>query len=278
MPQQRTLLHAAPAWKIERVLKHASPVQWSPPYAAASGRWVLPLNGVSEFQMAGQVVLLDGLTALGLPQGLAYRMKPLQPTEQSSIVVSEQEGRPVPLACQNPSLQVRTFTPRALWRLRMHWRALADGRPMPGWRTASDVLQTGLEPGAAAQDCAVIRGASGRALPLLVHARRFMAQRVAAADGEPWSLHDVADAAGCSAFHLAHLFRRHLGLGLHGYRQSLRMAATLQRLDAGESDLAALAHDLGYSSQSHLGSVFRREVGVTLAQARSVLQGHSAGI
>ena len=37
------------------------------------------------------------------------------------------------------------------------------------------------------------------------------------------------------------------------------------------SDLAALAHDLGYCSQSHLGAVFRREVGVTLAQARAAL-------
>lgn len=231
---------------------------------------MLPLDGISECQMAGQVVLLDGLTALSLPQGLPYRMKPLLPAAQSSIVVSEQADRPLPPAHQNPSPQVHTLTPRALWCLRVHWRALAHGRPALGWGAASEMLQTGSRPDAM-QHCA---GAS----LLLVRARCFMMHRVATADGEPWSLQDVAEAAGCSVFHLAHLFRRHWGQGLHGYRQHLRIAGALQRrLEAGESDLAALAHDLGYSSQSHLGSVFRSEVGVTLAQTRSALQGQSAG-
>jgi AraC-like DNA-binding protein len=62
-------------------------------------------------------------------------------------------------------------------------------------------------------------------------------------------------------------------MSLHGYRQRLRLAAALQRLEEGERDLAALAHDLGYSSQSHLGAVFRRELGVTPAQARLELAG-----
>jgi len=260
MPQQRTLLHAGAAWKVERVLKHAAPVRWSATHEAASGRWVLPMDGLSEFQMAGQVVLLDGLTALGLPQGLPYQMRPLQPTQQTSIVVSMQGNGPAgaPGSPNHLSPRVRMLTPRMLWRLRMHWRALADGCPLPAGGAAFDVLQ-GTPPHSAPRTV-------GRA-------RRFMAQRVALADGERWSLQDAADAAGCSAFHLAHLFRRHLGLGLHGYRQRLRMAAALQRLEAGESDLAALAHDLGYCSQSHLGAVFRAEVGVTLAQARSALRG-----
>jgi len=100
-----------------------------------------------------------------------------------------------------------------------------------------------------------------------------MATRTAAADGLRWSLHDVADAACCSYFHLAHLFQAHTGLGLHAYREQLRLAAALQRLDEGEGDLAALAHDLGYSSQSHLGTALRRAVGVTPAQARQALRG-----
>ena len=96
-----------------------------------------------------------------------------------------------------------------------------------------------------------------------------MADRRAA----PWTLRDVADAACCSPFHLARSFRRHTGLSLHGYRQRLRLALALQRLEEGECDLAALAHELGYSSQSHLGSAFLRELGVTPAQARRALAG-----
>ena len=242
MPQQRTLLHTGAEWTVERVRWHAAPVQWSAAYQAASSRWVLPTDGVLEFQLDGQAVLLDGLTALGLPQGLPYQMRPLQPTAQTSVVVS---ARPGTSGLAAP--QVRALSPRALWQLRA-----------PGH--SAQVLQ------------ALAPGVPTLAPAAVVRARRFMALRVGAACGERWSLHDVADAAGCSPFHLAHFFRRHVGQRLHGYRQRLRMAAALQRLEAGEADLAALAHDLGYCSQSHLGAVFRREVGVTLAQARAALR------
>lgn len=100
-----------------------------------------------------------------------------------------------------------------------------------------------------------------------------MAERIADSHAPRWTLHDVADAACCSPFHLARSFRKHTGLSLHGYRQRLRLAAALQRLEEGERELAALAHELGYSSQSHLGSAFVREIGVTPAQARRTLAG-----
>ncbi|MFT4193763.1 helix-turn-helix transcriptional regulator [Ottowia sp.] len=253
MPQRRTLLHTGPAWTVERVLRHAGPVQWSIRYEAVSPRWVLPVEGLAEFQAEAGPVLLDGLTALGLPQGLPYRMRPLVPASQTHIVVSG------PAACTLGTrlAQVRTLTPRMLWELRRQWRLMAQGRSAP-----SPLLPCAWTPALPGPE--VSRP--------VARARLFMAQQVAAADGVRWSLQDAAEAAGCSVFHLAHLFRRQLGLSLHSYRKRLRMAMALQWLDAGERDLAALAHDLGYSSQSHLGAVFRREVGVTLTQARSTLQ------
>ena len=45
------------------------------------------------------------------------------------------------------------------------------------------------------------------------------------------------------------------------------------RLEHGERDLAGLAHDLGFSSQSHFGELFRREIGWTPAAARACLAG-----
>ena len=90
--------------------------------------------------------------------------------------------------------------------------------------------------------------------------------------GEPrWTLHDVADAACCSPFHLARRFRQHTGLSVHAWRQRLRLAAALQRLEEGERSLSALAFALGFSSQSHLGAVFQRELGVTPARAKLML-------
>jgi AraC-like DNA-binding protein len=278
MPQQRTLLHADAVWTIERVRKHAAPVQWSATYEAASGRWVVPTDGLLEFQLAGVVVLLDGLTALGLPQRVPYRMRPLQPTGQTSIVVCAHCGAAQHRTAWLAGLQVRTLSPRDMWQLRAHWRSLGSSRAQHQGKVAAtdgapQTLHAVLGPGAPHTPTASQPAQVPSAPPAVARARRFMAQQVHAASGERWSLGDAADVAGCSIFHLAHLFSRHLGQSLHSYRQRLRMASALQRLEAGEADLAALAHDLGYCSQSHLGAVFRREVGVTLGQARAALKG-----
>lgn len=257
MPQERILYADTAAWRVERVLKPAGVAHHAgnAVYQVATPRWVFPVSGVSEFHMEGRQVLLDGLTVVALPTGLPYRIHEFQAAQRSHMVVSMQPGA---ASAGGPVHALAwTLPPRALWQLRLHWRALAQGRaqatvPVPG--------QEALRDGAMAH-AAVAR------------ARRFMAARTAAADGLGWSLHDVADAACCSYFHLVRLFRAHTGLGLHAYREQLRLAAALQRLDEGEADLAALAHDLGYSSQSHLGSAFRREVGVTPAQARQAFRG-----
>jgi AraC-like DNA-binding protein len=259
MPQDRTLLQQTTTLKVERVLLHAPPAQWSPCYEVASQRLVLPASGATEFRMAGGSVLLDGLTALCVPTGQRYQMKACADAVRASIVVSAQPGQDHAL----PQPEAWVLTPRALWRLRRHWRALVSGcesaEPTPA------LLQSALQLATPA-----MRGA-GRQAAAVQRARHFMVERSAAADAMPWTLHDVADAACCSLFHLARSFRKHTGLSLHGYRQRLRLALALQRLEEGERDMAALAHGLGYCSQSHLGSVFLRELGVTPAQARREL-------
>ncbi|MGV3682742.1 MAG: helix-turn-helix transcriptional regulator [Acidovorax sp.] len=256
MPQERILYADTAAWRVERVLKPAGVLHaGSPVYLVATPRWVFPVSGVSEFRMDGRQVLLDGLTVVALPTGLPYRIHEWQASERSHMVVSMQPGS-APTGAPGHAL-AWSLPPRALWQLRLHWRALAQGRE----QAAGPLLGQGM-----LRDSAMAHAAVARA-------RRFMATRTAAADGMGWSLHDVADAACCSYFHLARLFRTHTGLGLHAYREQLRLAAALQRLDEGEGDLAALAHDLGYSSQSHLGTAFRSAIGVTPAQARQALRG-----
>ncbi len=252
MPQDRTLLQLARGLSVERVVKHAEAVQWGPTYEAPTPRLVLPACGVTEFRMAGQSVLMDGITVLGLPSRLAYQMKPWVAQTRTSIVVSTLQG--VPAWQEQPGAWV--LTPRALWRLRRHWRALErDGEaaePTCTLLQAELRVATPVTPGVGGCSVAVQR------------AQRFMAAQGTAG----WSLHDAADAAGCSLFHLARQFRRYTGLSLHGYRQRLRLAAALQRLEDGERDLAGLAYELGYSSQSHFGDAFHREIGVTPARAR----------
>lgn len=279
MPQDRILYADTAAWRVERVVKHAAPTHSSSPvYQAATPRWVFPVCGVSEFRLQGGCraaadlqpttpradsllglhVLLDGLTVVALPTGRPYQVHEWHAAPRSHMVVSMQAASPVPGA--PGGALAWTLAPRALWELRLHWRALAHGRGQAA--LPERVLASG---GRAIH-------ASGMAHSAVARARRFMATRAAAADGLTWSLHDVADASCCSYFHLARLFRTHTGLSLHAYRERLRLAAALQRLDEGEGDLAALAHDLGYSSQSHFGALFRRGVGVTPAHARQALR------
>lgn len=264
MPQDRILYADTAAWRVERVVKlgGVAPAVSNPVYQVATPRWVFPVCGVSEFHIDDRRVLLDGLTVVALPTGLPYQIHEWQPAARSHMVVSLQPG----CSSVNAPGAADTWTlpPRALWQLRLRWRALARGTtPI----TDMDALLSSH--GVPAPD-------SG-ALPVIpaavARARRFMATRTAAADGLAWSLHDVADAAHCSYFHLARLFRAYTGLRLHAYREQLRLAMALQRLDEGEDDLAALAYDLGYSSQSHLGGQFRRDVGVTPAQARQAFRG-----
>jgi AraC-like DNA-binding protein len=261
MPQDRTLLQQTASLRVERVrLLGASP-EWSDAYRVASPRIVLPCSGNTAFRMAGQDLLLDGLTALSLPTGLPYQMKPLAGMARASIVVSA----PPAAAPTLPAVAAWSLTPRTLWLLRRHWHGLARGDER---LEATQALLRRL-----LQESAPATRGQGRAAGAgaVQRAQHFMAERTADSHAARWTLNDVADAACCSLFHLARSFRKHTGLSLHGYRQRLRLAAALQRLDEGERDLAALAHELGYSSQSHLGSVFAREVGVTPANARSAL-------
>jgi AraC family transcriptional regulator len=82
------------------------------------------------------------------------------------------------------------------------------------------------------------------------------------------SLQDLAQRLYTSAFHLARVFRAETGFSLHGFRQSLRLRAALERLASSAVDLSALALELGFSSHSHFTERFRNEFGVAPSQVR----------
>ena len=276
MPQTRTLLNRTDTLMVERVVLHASRAQWSPDYTVPTPRSVLASSGPAiDFRSLGKTVLLDAVTMLCLPAHLSYQMWPW-PSDSScvssaSIVASRPpEGRlplchaPRPVRVQ-PQAAADSYilSSFALWQLRLHWHGLAVGQDMA--QSSETVLNAALQ---SAHRPGVVGGQSHAAVQ---RAQRFMAQRTAAADACPWTLHDAADAACCSLFYLSRQFRLHMGLSLHGYRQRLRLATALQRLEGGERDLAALAHEVGYCSQSHMGLSFQREIGITPAHARREL-------
>ena len=85
---------------------------------------------------------------------------------------------------------------------------------------------------------------------------------------EHLTLEEVGRAVNVSPFHLARSFRRQTGYTLHEYRTHLRLRAALERLAAGDEDLAVIARAVGFSSHSHLTASFHRAFGVPPSRVR----------
>jgi AraC family transcriptional regulator len=79
---------------------------------------------------------------------------------------------------------------------------------------------------------------------------------------EHLTLEELGREVNVSPFHLARSFRHHTGYTLHEYRVNLRLKAALERLAAGDEDVAVIARAVGFSSHSHLTASFHRAFGV----------------
>jgi transcriptional regulator GlxA family with amidase domain len=62
-------------------------------------------------------------------------------------------------------------------------------------------------------------------------------------------------------FHLCRVFRRHVGMTLHEYRQQLRVRHALETVASGDVDLLQVALELGFSGHSHFTAAFRAAFG-----------------
>ncbi|WP_156374628.1 helix-turn-helix domain-containing protein [Pseudorhodoferax sp. Leaf274] len=80
--------------------------------------------------------------------------------------------------------------------------------------------------------------------------------------GNP-TLAELAGVAGVSRAHLARLFARTLGVSPHQYLLALRLREARRLLLHTALPLAQVALDTGFASQSHFGTLFRRETGLS---------------
>lgn len=79
---------------------------------------------------------------------------------------------------------------------------------------------------------------------------------------EEVALQDLATEANLSPFHLAHVFRQVVGLPPHAYQTQLRLAHARALLMQGY-DAGWVAHETGFSDQSHFTRLFKRYVLMT---------------
>jgi len=79
------------------------------------------------------------------------------------------------------------------------------------------------------------------------------------------SLNELSSLAGFSAYHFLRVFRDTVGLPPHAYQTQLRINLA-KRLLAGGKEIIDVAHDTGFTDQSHFSNKFRRLVGATPRQ------------
>ncbi|MCZ0983048.1 AraC family transcriptional regulator [Streptomyces diastatochromogenes] len=103
--------------------------------------------------------------------------------------------------------------------------------------------------------------------PLVAAARQVIGEAHPASEG----LLPLAELLGVSPYRLSRAFTRELGVSLTRYRNRVRVGRALDRLDAGEESLAALAADLGFSDQAHLTRTMRHYLGHTPTSLRRLL-------
>lgn len=77
------------------------------------------------------------------------------------------------------------------------------------------------------------------------------------------TLSELATIAQISPSYFSALFKQSIGLAPHQFVIQRRIERAKQLLRQGKASIADIAHDLGFTHQSHLSRHFKRLVGVT---------------
>jgi AraC-like DNA-binding protein len=103
----------------------------------------------------------------------------------------------------------------------------------------------------------------GEAQPEGPRAIEGVKEAVALAPDRKWTLGELAKIARMSPYHLAHVFRREVGMPVYAYVLRLRLAQALSAVVDSDADITTIALDAGFASHSHFTLHFRTLFGVT---------------
>ncbi|MBS2964187.1 helix-turn-helix transcriptional regulator [Actinocrinis puniceicyclus] len=248
---------------------------WSPAEPGAGRRIVLVRSGRFRLRTMGREGVVDPTTGyLQLPGAQQRFAHPAGGDVCTSIGVSDRWWR---------SLAGDGGRPSRPWlhvdgRLELAHRRLA--RAIAGGDTGFAVPEQLLD--VLALSAPVFgSGAAQRRAQVPSHAARALADgaREAVAAGHPAAdrLTTLAGLLEVSPYHLSRVFRRETGTSLTRYRNRARVSRALERIEAGERDLAGLAADLGFADQAHFIRTVREHTGHTPGRLRELLAAAIAG-
>jgi AraC family transcriptional regulator len=244
----------------------------SPRSAAGVEEWnqvpqiVFPCRGLFMVHRRGESLLADSTSAVVFGREEGYRVShPLDGGDECVVLEFKTE-----------------IHEEALGRLQGCSGPLSPRTQLGAWVFVGAVRQDDADVFACEEDALLLLEAvandltgASRVEARVSQAQRDRADQVRAllADdlARPWRLDAVARAVNCSPFHLARQFRRATGETMSRYLLRLRLAAALHRIAEGESDLARLAVELGFSHHSHFTARFRSVFGCTPVRTRSAL-------
>ncbi|MCG6205601.1 AraC family transcriptional regulator [Rhodopseudomonas sp. HC1] len=101
------------------------------------------------------------------------------------------------------------------------------------------------------------------------HALRRVCQLIAERIADDLPLEALAREAGLSPRSLSRAFNQRLGMSVHQYVVSRRILKAKDLLASTDLPIVEVALESGFSSQSHLSEVFRKQLGVTPGLFRS---------
>lgn len=87
------------------------------------------------------------------------------------------------------------------------------------------------------------------------------------------SLETLARLSGVQTHKFVRAFKRRVGEPPHQYVLSRRIDAARTLLGTSDNSIAGIAYATGFSSQSHMTTTFKRELGITPANFRSQVEG-----
>jgi AraC family transcriptional regulator len=247
VPYHRDKIFDSATVQWQAVTLDAADNAWSDEYRVESARLLLPLTLGFECKLASVQQFCDPQLALWLHPQQPYRMRrPWAGQRSMMITLGDADMRTgwarVPLA-----LHLRL----SQWQTR--WRA----QQLEALQLEESLILLAHE---------LLPPATAPRTPhrAVTRVREYLATYAQRND----SLAQIADAANCSAFHLARLFMRETGQTIHRYRTQLRMLKALACLQQGQGDIAALALELGYANHSHFSAVFGSWFGIAPSQMR----------
>ena len=264
--QHPELIFQSPLVQVFDVTCHAPQSGWSDEECCSSNQVVVPRRGVFQMHHRAMSIVADPNTALVLRMGDTYQFShPVEGGHQCTVLVFRREVLEAALG----SVETRYGTIHAATQLSIHALtyliALGVADPLQEEENALYVLNALA--GAFRSSSLSWSSASES------HKRRVEKVRalLATQPTEPWRMESIARAVYCSPFHLARQFRAITGESIARYLLRLRLALALDFIAQGETDLARLAVELGFTHHSHFSARFKSVFGITPTAVRNTL-------